>query len=146
MATRLSNAARSAACDAVVDMLDGGEDPGYIEIRTGTQPAGPDTTSDLGTLLVTIELDDPAYGAASNGVAALAETPRTGTGVAAGTAGWFRAYHGDTSSGGAGVFDGRVRADADPDNGEELVLDNTVIAIGQTVNINTLTHTQPAGA
>lgn len=143
MATRLAAATRNASADAAVDLLDGGVSPGFIEIRDGVQPAGPDTAAS-GTLLVTIELAATAYGAASGGTAALAGTPVSGTAVAAGTATWFRAYHGDTASGGVGVFDGAVRASADPDNGEELVLDNASIASGQTVNISSADYTQPA--
>lgn len=33
MSTRLSAAARSAAADAVVDLVDGGTGAGYVEIR-----------------------------------------------------------------------------------------------------------------
>lgn len=39
MATRIANAAAAAAVNSVVDLLDGGPSAGYIEIRTGAQPA-----------------------------------------------------------------------------------------------------------
>lgn len=141
MATRLAAATRNASANAAVDLLDGGASPGFVEIRTGTQPAGPDTTTGLGTLLVTVELAATAYGAASAGTAALAGTPLSGTAVATNTAGWFRMYHGDTASGGVGVIDGSVTATG---GGGDLELDNTSIAVDQTVNITSLPYTQPA--
>src|SRR5687768_13225294 len=105
MAFRLATTARNAAADGIVDLLDAGAGAATIEIRTGSQPATPNTAA-TGTLLVTFTMADPAFGAASTGVATAASLPRTGTGVAAGTAGWARAY----DSNAAAVFDGAVTA------------------------------------
>lgn len=132
MATRLSNATRSAITDATAARFDAGAGAATIEIRTGSQPATAETAA-TGTLLATLTFADPAWAAASNGVAALDATPViSGTGVAAGTAGWFRVK----DSNGNTVIDGAV--------GSELTLDNAVIAIGQTVNITSGTMTTPA--
>lgn len=142
MATRLPNASQQAACNAVVDLCDAGTTnaAGKLRIYTGAQPADADSAP-VGTLLVEIDLANPAYGAAdTTGAAALAGTPRTGTAVAAGTAASFRVVDRDAAT----VFDGAVRATADADTGQELVLDNAVIASGQTVNLNSLSYTQPA--
>lgn len=140
MVTRLPNASQQAASDAVVDRLDAAPGPGYLEIRTGAQPADADTAA-TGTLLVTIDFENPAFGAAdASGTASALGVPLSGVAVAAGVAGWFRGY----TSAGAPVFDGAVRAEADPDTGQELVLVNTNIAIDQTVTISALTYTQPA--
>lgn len=57
MATRISTSARNAAADAVVDLLDAGSGAGYIEIRTGSQPATPNTAA-TGT---TVAPGAPAY-------------------------------------------------------------------------------------
>ncbi|MFF4600541.1 hypothetical protein [Amycolatopsis sp. NPDC001319] len=131
MATRLPDLSQQAAADAVVDRTDAGG-AGSLKIYSGTQPADADTAPS-GTLLVSIALAATAFGSASSaGTASLASTPRSGTGVAAGTAGWYRVV----SGGGATVYDGAVGSG-------ELVLDNTSIAVGQTVNINSLTYTQP---
>jgi len=143
MAARLPNASQQASADAVVDRIDlgTGTAAGKLRIYSGTQPADADSAP-VGTLLVEIDLANPAYGSANtSGTAALASTPRTGTGAAAGNAASFRVINRD----GATVFDGAVRATADTDNGEELVLDNKNIAVGQTVNITSLNYTQPAG-
>ena len=143
MATRLPNASQQAGADAVVDRIDlgTGTASGKLRLYTGTQPADADSAP-VGTLLVEIDLANPAYGAAnSSGTAALAGGTRTGTGVAAGNAASFRVINRD----GATVFDGAVRATADTNNGEELVLDNKNIAVGQTVNVTSLNYTHPAG-
>lgn len=135
MATRIADAARSASTDAIVDRIDAGAGAGTLKIYTGSQPADADD-AESGTLLVTITLSDPAYGAASNGVASLSGTP-SGTAVAAGTAGYFRVE----DSTGANVFDGSVTATG---GGGDLELDNTSIASGQSVTISSLSFTTPA--
>ena len=142
MATRLPNAAQQAACDAVVDRIDLGTATaaGKLRIYSGAQPADADSAP-AGTLLVEIDLANPAYGSAeTSGVAALAGTPRTASAAAAGTAASFRIVNRD----GATALDGAVRATADADAGQELVLDNTSITAGQTVNVTSLNYSQPA--
>lgn len=135
MATRISTAAQNAACDAMVDLLDAGPAAGTIKVYTGSQPATANT-AESGTLLATFTLADPAFGAASSGVATLASTPRTTTGVADGTAGWFRAE----DSTGANVFDGSVTATG---GGGQLELNTTTISTGVSVSITSGTFTQP---
>lgn len=137
MATRIATSARNAAADAVVDLLDAGAGAGYVEIRTGSQPATANTAA-TGTLLATVVLDDPAFGAAASGVATAAGLPNTDTGDAAGTAGWFRAY----DSTGAAVIDGSVTATG---GGGDMELNTTTISVGVTVAINSWTITMPAG-
>lgn len=140
MATRLPNASQQAAADAVVDQIDlgTGDTEGKLRIYTGTQPADADTAAS-GTLLVEIDLANPAYGAANtSGTAALSGTPLSGTGAADGDAGWFRIVNRDATT----VFDGEVTATG---GSGELELDNVSIATGQTVNISSLSYTQPAG-
>lgn len=136
MATRLATATRNAACDAVVDLLDGGPAAGTIKIFTGTQPTTANDTA-TGTLLATITLSDPAFGAASPGVATLAGTPLSATGVAAGTAGWARL----ADSTGATVMDGSVTATG---GGGQIELATTTISVGVTVSITSGTVTMPA--
>jgi hypothetical protein len=135
MATRVADASRNAATDAVVDRIDAGAGAGTLKIYTGAQPADADD-AESGTLLVTVTLGDPAYGAAAAGTAALSGTP-SGTAVAAGTAGWFRVE----DSTGANVFDGSVTATG---GGGDLELDNTSIAVGQTVTVSSLPFSTPA--
>lgn len=137
MTTRISTNARNAAADAVVDLLDAGAGAGYIEIRTGSQPATANTAA-TGTLLSTVTLDDPAFGSAASGTASAAGLPNTDTGDAAGTAGWFRAY----DSNGNAVIDGSVTATG---GGGDMELSTTTISVGVTVSVTAWTITVPAG-
>jgi len=63
--TTASNAARNAACDAVVDLVDAGAAAGYFIVYDGSQPAGPDTAVTTQNALVTGTFSDPAFGAAA---------------------------------------------------------------------------------
>ena len=137
MATRIADAARNAAADAVVDRIDAGAGAGTLKIYTGSQPADADD-AESGTLLVTITFSDPAFGAAASGSAAADTTPAlSAAAVAAGTAGWFRVE----DSTGANVFDGSVTATG---GGGDIELDNTSIASGQTVTVSSLSFAVPA--
>lgn len=137
MATRISTVARTAAADAIVDQLDAGPAAGYIEIRTGAQPATANTAA-TGTLLATLTLSDPAFGAAVSGVATASAITSDAAADATGTAGWFRAY---TSAAGA-VIDGSVTATG---GGGDLQLNSVSIVLGGTVSITSWTVTMPAG-
>lgn len=138
MATRIPTASRNAACDAVVDLTDGGSGAGTIDVRTGTQPASANDAAS-GTLLATFTLNDPAFGAASTGVATLDVDPAiTTTGLAAGDAGWFRMK----DSAGATVLDGAATATG---GGGQLELSTIAVSIGLTVSITSGTVTMPAG-
>jgi hypothetical protein len=138
VATRLSTTARNAMADAVADLMDAGSGAGTIDVRTGTQPASAQDAAS-GTLLATFTAADPAFGAASTGVCTLDATPvLETTGLAAGTAGWFRAK----DSTGATVFDGAVTATG---GGGQLELSTTTVSIGLTVQITSGTLTAPAG-
>ena len=137
MATRLATAARNAATNSVVALVDADVGAGTIQIRTGAQPA---TANDpaTGTLLATVTLADPSFAAAVAGVATLDATPVLSTvGVANGTAGWFRMLDnsGDT------VLDGAVTVTG---GGGEMELNTTTISVGVTVEITAGTLTTPA--
>lgn len=135
MALSIATSARNAMCDALVDLLDAGSGAGKIEIRTGTRPANPNTAA-TGTLLATVTLIDPAFGAASTGAATLAD-PAAVTAVATGTATWFRAM----DSANAAVFDGDVTATG---GGGDLTLATTSITTGLSVDVTGGTVTMPA--
>jgi hypothetical protein len=141
MATRISTAARTAAASAIVALVDGGSGAGKLRIYTVTQPAGPGTAPS-GTLLAEFTLSDPAFTVA-NGVATLDITPAvTATGVAAGTAGWFRVLDStEAAATGLGVYDGSVTATG---GGGDLTLATTAVSIGLTLEITAATLTMPA--
>lgn len=136
MTLTLSAAIRTTLVDALVDALDAGSGAGTVQIRSGTRPAGPGTTA-TGTLLATVTLIDPAFGAGSVGVAALTD-PNAVVAVADGTATWFRAL----DSNAVAVFDGRVTATG---GGGDLTLATTSITTGLSIDITSGTVTQPAG-
>lgn len=136
MAIRLPSAVRNAMIDALTARLDAGSGPATIDIRSGAQPA---TAADAasGTLLATLTLNDPSFSGGVNGVATLDVSPAvTTTGVAAGTAGWFRAK----DSTGASVLDGSCSASG---GGGDLILATTTISVGVTVEAISGTLTMP---
>lgn len=138
MAITISTAARNAAADAIVDLIDAGAGAGALLIYDGTRPAGPDTAVTTQTKLLEIELNEPAFGAATNGAAALDTNGLSSTGEANGTASWFRLVDSD----GNGVIDGSVTATG---GGGDLTLNTTTISIGLTVEITSGQITMPAG-
>jgi hypothetical protein len=83
----LGTPARNAACNAIVDLIDAGASgTGYVEIRDST------------TVLVTIQLQDPAFGASSTGTATLLGVPLSGTAAAAGDADNYIVYDDDANA------------------------------------------------
>lgn len=128
-------ATRNEHVDLSASKWDVGSGQATIQVRNGVKPAA---TSDAatGTLLCTFTMSDPAWAPASGGVANLDVTPAiSALGVAAGTATWARVI----------APDGSVVVDLTcGTSGTDLIFDNPVIAIGQTVNLTVGTITQPA--
>lgn len=137
MALTLGTPARNAACDAVVDLPDGGS-PGKLKIKEST------------TELAVFTLSNPAFeaaGTASPGSAraiggddtnpVTSGNPLTTNAVAAGTADNYDV----TDSADTVIWSGVVTGTG---GGGDLELDNTSIANGQEVRITAWTHAQPA--
>jgi hypothetical protein len=138
MTIRISTAARNAAANAAVDLLDGGSGAAKIRIYSGTQPAGPDTAIGAQVLLAELTCSDPAFAAAATGVKTLDNTPvPSTTGLAAGTAAWFRAV----DSANVAVLDGSVTATG---GGGDMLLNTTTISVGVAVEITAGSITMPA--
>lgn len=135
MAVYLATAARNAMCDAFVDRFDAGAGAGYLEIRSGTRPANANTAV-TGTLLATLTMSDPAFGAASNGVATASSITGDSSADATGTASWARGY----DSTGATVGDFSVGT-----SGADINLNSVSIVAGGTVDITSFTVTMPDG-
>lgn len=136
MAVQLSTAVQNTMCNAAVDYLDSGGSNGTIKVYTGSQPANANTAV-TGTLLATFTLDLPAFSGSSAGVATVSAVPISTTGVAAGTAGYFRAA---TSAGNA-AFDGSVTVTG---GGGQLELNTTTASVGVSIQITAGTFTMPA--
>jgi hypothetical protein len=119
----LSTAARNAACDAVVDLVDAGTPPGRILLRAS------------GTTVASINFENTAYGAASTGVATAASFPKNAT---AGATGVLDNYVIENQAG-TDIITGTIG-----EGSGDISFDNTDINSGQTVTLSSLTHTQPA--
>lgn len=134
-AFHLAPQAQNAASNAIVDLLDLGSavSTGKLYIFSGTIPG--DTTGADGTLLSTINFNNPAFGSASAGVATMVTSPAvSGSVTASGTASWFRVK--DRNN--AVVFDGSIGtsgADMNFSGGVSFVLGGTVTIDSMTVTI-----------
>jgi len=135
MTMKIGTTARTAACNAIVDLIDAGG-AGTIEIRTGAAPTNPGD-ADSGTLLATLTFAATAFGGASSGVAT-ADTIASDTNVdATNTAAHFRAK----SGAGTVIFQGTVTATG---NGGDMTFDSVSFIAGGTAAIGSFTVTVPA--
>lgn len=123
MAITHSQAAKQAASNAVVDLVDGGAGAGYITI---CQDA---------SVLATLTCNDPAFGAAdANGTATLDVDPAISAAASGtGTANNFKVY----DSANTLIFSGTVTATG---GGGDMTVDNTSINSGQTVSLTSFTY------
>ena len=130
MALRKNDSLRDQQADDFAALWAGGN----MQIRTGGQPADPDTASP-GSILAIIPLPSPAFGAAASGVISKAGTwsaDASGTGIA----GWARIRNAaDTMS-----FDVSVG-----ETGADLTIDDEDIVTGGVVTVTSFTITIPDG-
>jgi hypothetical protein len=132
---KISNLARSAAADAVVDLIDAGG-AGSLAVRTGSAPTNT-TDADSGTLLATLAFGATAFGSASSGVAT-ANAITSDTSIDAdGTAAHFRIK----SGAGTVIAQGTVGT-----SGADINFNSVTFVTGGTAAISSLTYTQPAGS
>jgi hypothetical protein len=127
---QLTNAAASAAADAVVDLLN----TGYLRVYDGTQPATADTAITSQVLLAELVLNATAFGSASNGVATANAITSDPSANATGTATWFRVLQSDGTT---VMFDGEVGT-----SGSDLNLNTVSIQSSAEVSVTSLTYTQ----
>jgi hypothetical protein len=116
---------RNSMCDALVDAIDAGAGAGLIEIWTAA----------FGTKLGTLTFTDPAFGAASSGVATASAITDDSSADATGTAAVLRV----TSSTPTTVFEGTVGT-----SGADLNLNTVSITSGDVISITSMTVTMPA--
>lgn len=138
LATRISNAAAIAACNAIVDLIDAGAGPGLVRIYNGTQATDPDTAIGAQTLLAELTCSDPAFGNAADAAPGGRATANAVTSDASanntGTASWFRVV----DSNDVAILDGSVGT-----SGADMNLDSTSIVTGVEVAITSWTVTMP---
>jgi hypothetical protein len=126
MAIQFGVDVQNARLDAIETSLGTGA---KLRIYTGSAPATPATAAS-GTMLVELTLPSDWMNAASSGTKTKLGT-WSGTAAAGGTAGYFRIWNSAVSVCGVQGTVGQGSGD--------LSLDNTSIANGQTVTINTFT-------
>lgn len=140
MTSKISNAAAIAACDAVVDRVDAGAGAGKLRIYDGTGgvPANADDAIGSQVLLAELTMSDPAYGNAVDINPGARATANAITGDTSanntGTAAFFRVL----DSNDVPIIQGNVGT-----SGQELNLNTTSIVAGVSVQVSSLTHTQP---
>lgn len=120
MATGYSTTLRNAQLDAITTAVG---NAGKLQIYDGTRPA---TGGAATNKLAEFTLGSP-FGPASSAGSLSPTLPANVSGLAAGTATWFRI----TTSGGTQVIDGGV--------GTDLTLNTTTISVGATVSITSFT-------
>lgn len=137
-AFRISNAAAKAMADTFDDQVQIGSTASVIDIRTGAQPADPDTAA-TGTLLATLTMTDPnPFGSATDGapggLLTAASITQDSSADATGTAGYFRIRA--TGTGADDVADGECGT-----SGSDLNFNTLSITSGSAVSITSLTVT-----
>lgn len=136
---RISNAAAKALADAFDDAVNIGSTASTIAIRSGAQPADPDTAAS-GTLLATLTASDPMFGNASDanpgGLITASAITADSSADATGTAGYFRISA--TGTGADDVADGEIGT-----SGADLNFNTVAITSGSNVSITSFTVTMP---
>lgn len=133
MTVQRSTAVRNARLDAIETTIG---TSAKVQIRTGAQPANCAAAAS-GTLLVEFALGSDWAAAASGGSKAFNSTPVIGTASGTGTAGHYRIVD---SAGTTCHEQGSVTSTG---GGGDVIIDNTSITSGQTVNITGWTVTEP---
>jgi hypothetical protein len=126
MAYKKNTQTRNTQIAALGAIFNGGK----LQIRTGSQPASPNDAA-TGTLLVEINLPNPAFGAASGGSISKSGT-WSNIAVASGTAGWARFISSDTTK----TMDCTVA-----ESGGDLTIDDDAITSGAVVTVTACTLT-----
>lgn len=129
MPFQFSVATRNASLDAIETAI--GASP-TLEIRSGANPANT-AAADTGTLLASMALPADWLAAASNGSKSLAGVWQDLAADAAGTAGHFRIKQGATCH-----IQGSITLTG---GGGDMTLNNTNIAVGQQITVNSFTLT-----
>jgi hypothetical protein len=132
-APKLSNAAASAAADAVAALCNNG----YLRIYDGSKPAAADTAITTQNLLAELRFGATAFGAAVNGVATANALTADSAANATGTATWFRVLKSDGTS---PVYDGEVGT-----SGSDLNLNSVAIQANAQVSVSAFTYTANKG-
>ncbi len=130
---QLTNAAASAAANAVTALIDVGG-AGFLRVYDGSQPATADTAIGAQVLLASLRFSATSFGSASNGVSTAAAITSDSSADATGTAAWFRIFAGNGTT---GVLDGTVGT-----SGCDINFNTVSFVIGAAISVSALTYTQ----
>jgi hypothetical protein len=119
----LETAARNAACDAIVDLIDAGSGAGTLVFETSGDVE-----------VATLTFSDPAFGSAATGTAT-ASAITSDTDAAGGTIAQASAYDSDSN---------KVIEFTCGTSGADINLSSLSITAGDTVSCSSLTITVPA--
>lgn len=139
MALSISNASRSAACTAIVNLVDIGtlNPNGYINLYTAPRPSAPEIPSTPATRLATVPLSNPAFGAAVNGEALANGVGLAGITVeATGTAAWYRVFDRDNNA----IWDGSITLTG---QGGDMQFDDIAFVNGGKIVLQTFKAIMP---
>lgn len=143
--TRISNESAIAGLNALLALLNEGSTAGFIQGRSGSQPADPDTAVS-GTLLFTLLLTDPAFPTAVDlapGARATASTITNDTSADDTlTLGYCRGSASNDS--GATALDDHIDGEAGT-SGADFNFNTLSIVSGATVSMTSWTVTLPEG-
>ena len=128
----LSVASWNLALDAALDVLGGG----FIDVYAGARPATPNVPVAGQVKLAHLPLSATAFASAAGGTK-IANPIVSATGLAAGTATWFRAYKSDDTT---GVVDGSVGT-----SGADFIINDADIAPGGVVQVVAWSVSMPLG-
>ena len=131
MTIQFSTAVRNAMLDNIESTIG---TSAKLQIYSGSAPANCGTAAS-GTKLVEYALASDWWAAAGSGAKALNNLPLSSTGLANGTAGYFRIVD---SAGTTCHMQGTVGT-----SGTDMTIDNTSINTGQTANVTGWTLTAP---
>ena len=131
MSIQLSVSARNARLDAIETAIG---TAAKLQVYTGSMPASCAAAAS-GTKLVEITLASDWAANAASGAKSFNNTPLSTTGLAGGTAGYFRIVD---NAGTTCHLQGTVTATG---GGGDMTLDNVVLAAGQAFSITTFTLT-----
>lgn len=132
---KIADLLRTAIVDLFDDYCNAGASAASLTIRTGAAPSAT-TDADTGTLLATLPMSDPAFGAGASGVITASAITDDASIDATGTAAHFRIK----DSNGLVVAQGSVGT-----SGADINFNSVSFVATGRCSITSLTVTQPAG-
>ncbi len=130
---KLTDLAATTEANAVAALLNNG----WLRLYSGSQPSTADEAVSSQVVLAELRFGNPAFGSASDGVAAANAIAGDASANATGTATWFRCFKSD---GATPVFDGSVGT-----SNSNVVLNSAEISAGAQVDVTSFTFTAQKG-